>query len=96
MKMFLKRRSTPPNPLVPLLEEWRKAKAKCLEIARRMDDGEAVDFEEYMALRDDRKEAADRAVEELQRQMDAGYARVPDTGLMLGAMDDSKQGRCCE
>lgn len=90
-----RKRSAAPNPLAGLLEEWRKAKARCDELARRMDDGAAVDFEEYMAMRDEREEIADKAVEELQRQMDSGYARVPDTGLMLQAMDDSK-GRCCE
>lgn len=92
--MCLKRKAKP-NPLATLLEEWRQAKARCVELARRMDDGEAVDFEEFMAMRDERLEAADKAVQELQRQMDSGYARVPDTGLMLGAIDDAK-GRCCE
>ena len=74
------------SPLAGMLREWCELKARC-EV-----EG---DPNIYAELRDARKDAADKAVQEFLRQMDTGHMVVPDTESLLGVLNESK-GRCCE
>ncbi len=76
--------------LIPLIEEWRKAKRCCQDLKRRMDAGEEIDFEEYMAALDERRDAANMLAFAFERQIDTGYVAVPDTQAILEVLDEAR------
>ena len=79
------------DPLLPLIVEWRKAKRNCQSFKYRMDAGEEIDFEEYMAALDERRDAADRLVLALERQIDTGYVIATDADALLEAVNEARK-----
>lgn len=71
------------------LTEWRRLKAECEKLAVAVENGKG-DLEEYCALLEERKDAADNAVKALEAEMDTGHARVPDCEAMLEAMKEAR------
>lgn len=78
------------DPLLPLIEEWRKVKRYCQSFKRRMDAGREIDFVKYMAALDECRDAADRMVSAFERQIDTGHVTVPDTEAMLEALNEAR------
>ena len=90
--MMFRRKTKRPSDLEKHLSEWRRLKTHCEAMAVAIENGKG-DLEEYCALLDERKDTADKAVQEFLRQMDTGHVSVLDTEAVLGVLNETK-GRC--